>query len=163
MRLPRGKQAVLLVGVPVGLAVAGVLVYTQLVAGSPAPEVPDPGPGQHGPMLALEDRVVNLPVSSPFRYVKIAVTIELRPDSAAFYGLTGDARASAEKELLKNEDPAVPLLQDAVGSVVVAQDGASLATTEGRARLKAELLAAARRILGERAVLNVYLTDLVMQ
>jgi flagellar basal body-associated protein FliL len=114
-------------------------------------------------MLALEDRVVNLPVSSPFRYVKIAVTIELRPDSAAFYGLTGDARASAEKELLKNEDPAVPLLQDAVGSVVVAQDGASLATTEGRARLKAELLAAARRILGERAVLNVYLTDLVMQ
>jgi flagellar basal body-associated protein FliL len=164
VKLPRGKRAIALVGVPVGLAVAAGLAVTQLAAGGGAPPpVPDPGPGRHGAMLALESRVVNLPTGGPFRYAKVAVTVELRPESAAFYDLTGEARAAAEKEVVAAAQPLLPLLYDAVGSVVAGSSGAALTTHEGRAALKAELLAAAREILGEEEVLAVYVTDLVMQ
>ena len=164
MKLPRGKRAIALVGVPLGLAAAAGLAVTQLAVGGGAPPpVPDPGPGRHGAMLALESRVVNLPTGGPFRYAKVAVTVELRPESAGFYDLTGEARAEAEKEVVAAAQPFLPLLYDAVGSVLAGSNGAALATHEGRAALKAELLAVAREILGEEEVLAVYITDLVMQ
>lgn len=164
MKLPRGKRAIILVGLPVGIAAAAGLVVTQLAAGSAAPApVPDPGPGQHGVMLPLESRVINLPTGGPFRYAKVALTVELRPESAAFYELTGEARAAAEKEVVARAEPLLPLLYDAVGSVVAGSSGTALATADGRSALKIDLLAAARAVLGEDEVLAIYLTDLVMQ
>lgn len=164
MKLPRGKRAIALLGLPLGLAAAAGLAVSQLAAGGGEPtQVPDPGPGQHGAMLALESRVVNLPTGGPFRYAKIALTVELRPKSVAFYDLTGEARAEAEKEVVAAAEPLLPLLYDAVGAVVAGSSGTALATAEGRATLKADLLAAVRGVLGEEEVLGIYLTDLVMQ
>ena len=57
----------------------------------------------------------------------------------------------------------MPLLLDAVGNVVSAEDGTVLATADGRAQLKDDLLKQAKQILGEDKVLDVYLTNLVMQ
>lgn len=163
MKLTRGRQALLL-GLPLGLAVAGGLAFTQLSSTSAGPPpVPDPGEGQHGVMLALEDRVVNLRLGGPFKYAKVAVTVELRPESADFYALTGKPRADAEREALAAKSPAVPLLLDAVGTVVSAADPAALSTPEGRSALKRDLLEASRAILGEGEVLDVYFTDFVMQ
>ncbi len=165
MKLPRGKRAMVLLGLPIGLAAAAGLAFTQLavVGGTEPRAVPDPGPGQHGAMLPLESRIINLPAGGPFRYVKIGLTIELRPESAGFYDLTGEARAAAEEEIVAAASRFLPLLYDAVGSVVAGSSGPALATSAGRAALKADLLAAARQILGEHEVLAVYLTDLVMQ
>lgn len=164
MKLPEGKKAILLMGLPLGLAAAGVLAFTQLSASSSGPPpVPDPADGEHGVMLALEERVINLGSGNPFAYVKVGVTVELRPETAEFYGFTGEARATAEGEAIKAEEGAVPLLLDALGTTVSAQDGKALATPEGREALKAALLDAYREILGEREVLDVYFTDLVMQ
>ena len=57
----------------------------------------------------------------------------------------------------------MPLLLDALGTVVSAHDSASLTTPDGRSQLKSELLAAMRKVLGEREVIDIYFTDLVMQ
>lgn len=163
MRLPVGRKA-LLMGVPVGLAVAGGLAFMQLGgSGAPPPAVPDPAAGQHGVMLALEDRVVNLRTGGPYRYAKVAITLELRPKSADFYTLESKARAAAEALAVDSEKAAVPLLIDGVGTIVASADPASLTTPEGRATLKTDLLAAVRAVLGEDEVLDLYFTDFVMQ
>lgn len=163
MRLPAGRKA-LLMGIPVGLAVAGGLAFMQLSgSGAPPPEVPDPVAGQHGVMLALEDRVVNLRTGGPYRYAKVAITLELRPESAEFYTLDSKARAAAEALVVEGEKAAVPLLIDGVGSIVASADPAGLTTPEGRAALKSDLLTAVRAVLGEREVLDLYFTDFVMQ
>jgi flagellar basal body-associated protein FliL len=163
VKLPGGKKALLL-GLPLGLAVAGGLVFTQLSGASSGPPlIPDPAEGQHGVMIALESRVVNLQAGGTYRYAKVAVTVELRPESAGFYGLTGKALEEADKEAIAANAPKVPILIDAVGTVVSSADPLSLITPEGRAKLKVDLLDAFRAILGEREVLNLYFTDLVMQ
>jgi flagellar basal body-associated protein FliL len=165
MKLPKGRKALLL-GIPLGLAVAGGLAFTQLSGGTASagpPPVPDPTAGQHGVMLALESRVVNLRSGATYHYAKVAVTVELRPAAAGYYALTGKGRAEAEKEAIAETDAALPLLTDAVGTVVSAADPAGLTTPEGRATLKRGLVDAFRAVLGEREVLEVYFTDFVMQ
>ena len=91
------------------------------------------------------------------------MTIELRPTSASFYELHGADRTKQETTELASYTDAVPLLTDAVGTVVSAHDSAFLTSADGRAKLKAELLAAVRKILGDEDVINVFFTDFVMQ
>jgi flagellar basal body-associated protein FliL len=163
MKLPAGRKA-LLMGIPLGLAVAGGLAFTQLSgASAPPPEVPDPVAGQHGVMLALEDRVINLRTGGPYRYAKVAITLELRPESAGFYTLGSEARATAEAEAVAAQSAALPLLIDGVGGIVASADPTGLTTPEGRAALKADLLGKVRSVLGEDEVLDLYFTDFVMQ
>ena len=164
--IPHGRRAILVIGVPLGLAAAGGFAFMMMSGGKPVPPVPDPGAGQHGPMMALESRVVNLTTGTTtglYKYAKVAVTVELRPSVASFYDLSSDARAKQEKTETDKVAEDVPLLLDALGTVVSSHDSASLTTPDGRGQLKSELLAAMRKVLGEREVIDIYFTDLVMQ
>jgi flagellar basal body-associated protein FliL len=164
--IPHGRRAILVLGVPLGLAAAGAFMFVQMSSASVTPPVPDPGTGEHGAMLALESRVINLAnaqQAGAFKYAKIAVTIELRPGDASFYTLDSTARGKQEALETGKVADDVPLLLDAIGSVVSSHDSATLNTVTGRAGLKEELLSAARKILGQKAVINVYITDFVMQ
>ena len=163
--IPRGRRAILSLGVPLGLAAAGALMFTQMSAAHKAAPVPNPGPGQFGPMLALDDKVINLSTSTPggYKYAKIGVTIELRPSSVSFYDLHGADRTKQQTTELATYSDAVPLLIDAVGTTVSAHDSSTLTSEDGRAKLKAELLAATKKILGDANVIEVFFTDFVMQ
>jgi len=164
--IPHGRRAILVLGVPLGLAAAGAFVFMQMSAAKSAPTVvPLPSQGQHGPMLALDSRVINLTAAPAggYKYAKVAVTVELRPESSSFYSLSGDGRAKEEKTETDKISQDVPLLLDALGSSVSAHDSASLTSADGRAKLKAELLIAMRKVLGDEKVIDIYFTDFVMQ
>jgi flagellar basal body-associated protein FliL len=161
-----GKKTILIAGIPVGLAVAGGLAFTMLSGpAGPPPQIPDPAEGQHGVMLVLDDKVVNLlPAGgSSYRYAKVGVTVEIRPEKADFYALKAEARKTAEELLVKDYEANVPLLLDALGRVVSARTAEQMSTPESRSELKNELADAFREVLGEREVLDVYFTELVMQ
>ena len=161
-----GKKTILIAGIPVGLAVAGGLAFMVLSGGSATPpEIPDPAAGQHGVMLALEDKVVNLlPAgASSYRYAKVGVTVEIRPAKADFYALTAEARKTAEELAAKEYEADVPLLLDALGRVVSARTSDQISTPAARQELKTELMEAFSSVLGEKEVLDIYFTELVMQ
>jgi flagellar FliL protein len=164
--IPHGRRAILVLGLPLGLAAAGALAFTQLSAGGSTPaRVPDPVPGQVGPILALDSRVINLSTTSPgsYKYAKVGVSIEIRPSSAGFYDLHGTERTTEQTTELEKYNDDVPLLLDALGTVVSSHDSSTLTTPDGRTQLKAELLEAFGKILGADEVLDVYFTDFVMQ
>lgn len=163
--IPKGRRAIIVLGVPLGLAAAGAFVFMSMSAAKAAPTVPDPGQGQFGPMLALDDKVINLSLTTPggYKYAKVGVTIELRPTSASFYSLHGTDRTKEETTELAAYTDAVPLLDDAVGTTVSSLGSDTLTTADGRAALKAEILAAAKKILGDGNVIDVFFTDFVMQ
>jgi flagellar protein FliL len=160
----KGKKAILLLGLPVGFALAGAIVYMQVAGASAAPpKIPDPSPGQAGVLLPLDERVVNLASGGSFKYLKVGVTVEMRPEGADFYALKGEARKTAETELLKGWEASIPLLLDRLGQAVSSKSSDDLSTAEGRAGLKKELLEGFRAVVGEEEVMNVYFTDFVMQ
>lgn len=164
--IPKGKRAILVLGLPLGLAAAGAFVFLQLSTPSRASApVPDPGTGQLGPILALDDRVINLTTTdnTSYKYAKIGVSIELRPSSASFYDLHGSDRTKTETNELDPYQDEVPRLLDALGAVVSAHDSSTLTTPQGRTALKDELLDAFRKILGPDVVIDIFFTDFVMQ
>jgi flagellar basal body-associated protein FliL len=164
--IPRGRRAILALGVPLGLAAAGAFVFTTMSAAPKAPPViPDPGQGQLGPMLVLDDKVINLTTATAggYKYAKLGVTIEIRPSSASFYDLHGADRTKQETTELAKYTDQVPLLIDAVGMAVSSHDSASLTTADGRAKLKDELLVAAKKVLGDNVAIAVFFTNFVMQ
>lgn len=161
MKTPSRK--ILLLVLPLGLVGAGAAAFLLLSGGSKPVPVPDPATGQHGPMLALDERVINLQGGGPFRYAKVGVTVELRPASSDFYALAGEPRAAAEKLTTVEHEPEIPLILDALGRIVSARSATELVSVDGRAHLKDQLIEAIRGVLGEKEVLNVYFTDLVMQ
>jgi flagellar basal body-associated protein FliL len=164
--IPKGKRAILVLGLPLGLAAAGAFVFMQMSAAPAAPpKVPNPSTGQLGPMLALDDRVINLNATSAgsYKYAKVGVSIEMRPSTASFYDVHGTERTKSETTELDKYTDQVPRLLDALGSVVSSHDSATLITTDGRAKLKTELLDAFRKILGPDDVIDVYFTNFVMQ
>jgi flagellar basal body-associated protein FliL len=163
---PKGKRAILVLGVPLGLAAAGGFLFMQMSAAPSAPpKIPDPAAGQVGPILALDDRVLNLSPSagSTYKLVKIGISIEIRPEAASFYDLHGEARTKAEETALEKYTDEKPRLLDAMGSVVAAQDSTKLVTAEGRTALKDALTERFKLILGADNVIDVYLTNLTMQ
>ncbi len=163
--IPKGKRAILVLGMPLGLAAAGAFVCMQMSAAPSAPpKVPDPGAGQVGPILALDDKVINLTTTTAgsYKYAKIGVSIEIRPEAASFYDLHGEARTTQEKTELDKYTEEMPKLLDALGSVVAAHDSASLNSSEGRAKLKDELMERFKKMLGEEEVIDVFFTNFVM-
>lgn len=159
-----GKKAIIGLAIPLGLGLVGGLLYFFVLSGPKAPpEIPDPAEGQHGVMLALADQVVNLLDGGTYRYAKVGVTIEIRPEKADFYTLKAAERKPVEEEAIKGFEAAMPLLIDAVGSVVGSKSSDDINTPEGRAALKTELTTKIKEILGAKEVINVYFTSLVMQ
>ena len=57
-----GKKTIVLLGLPLGLGVAAgvVVLFVLKPFSTTATTVPDPAPGQHGVMLPLDTKVVNL-------------------------------------------------------------------------------------------------------
>ena len=175
-----GKKTIVLMGLPLGLGVAaGVVFLVVLKPAGVAPGVPDPGPGQHGVMVPLDTKVVNLAPGGDFKYAKVGVTLEIRPEDPGFYALKSDARTAAEALVVKDYAYVLPLLDDAVGKVVASRTSTELVSQGGRDALKAELIDAVRKVLDgtpapvasgaspappeATSVLELYFTDLVMQ
>ncbi len=177
------KKGAIIIGVVVGLAVAAAIAVVAVMVFRVLDkhQVPDPGEGQHGAMIALADQVVNLAPSKDgtgYRYCKIGVTLEVRPATPEFYKLEGEPRVAAEKEAEKVYESVLPLLADQVGKAVAAMDSATLGTPAGRAELQQTLQEGFREILGKTEAttnpsgnnedgvyrfLNLYFTTLVMQ
>jgi flagellar basal body-associated protein FliL len=182
-----GKKTLLLVGITVGLGVAALLAVVLLVLKpfDPTPPVPNPAAGQHGVMLPLDTKVVNLAPGGDYKYAKVGVTLELRPDKADFYKLAAADREAAAGIVVKGMSDELPMLDDAVARVVSSKTSTDMLAESGREQLKQELLDAVRAVLdGESPsasatpaasgatsappaagsdVLELYFTDLVMQ
>lgn len=174
-------KKILLIGIPVGLIVAGaiaVLLVLPAMSGttsgtpteSEAPPVAEPKPGYPGPMIAIESRVYNLPVGGAFRYAKLQLTLELIPDDpkyweeqAAASEASGGHGGGTASDYGTEHPHLMPIIYDVIGQIIAKTDPSDIGTIEGRMALKAELKEAITEAIHHPEVYEVYLVDLVMQ
>jgi flagellar basal body-associated protein FliL len=103
-------------------------------------------------MIPLDTKVVNMAPGGDYKYAKIGVTIELRPDAQAFYAMKPAEKEPLAVQKVKDMAELLPVLDDAVATVVASKTSTELLSETGRAQLKEELLAAVRAVLdGEGA------------
>ncbi len=99
-----------------------------------------------GVNFSLEPFVVNLMDQGGTKYLKISIQLEL-----------SDAKLT---EQAKNKTPQI---RDAIITLLTNKTSDELITPEGKLLLKDEIKQRVSQILGEGNVINVYLTDFVMQ
>ena len=150
-----GNRAVFIVSLVVVEVVAAYFVVTALieprVAGLPTAVAADArtAAGGVGPMLLVDDVVVNLTASSGARYLATSVAVELERSSR------GASRGAVSSR--------VPLVKDVIIHTLSAKSDADVRTMAGRERVREELRREVGKALSPIAVRAVYFTEFVVQ
>jgi len=151
------KKLFIIIGVAVvvlllGAGVAGYFLFLK----EPPPEDKDPGmevpvpeintQAEIGPMVNIEEFIVNIISDENNHYVKASLTIEL-------------ASEPAKEELEKR----MPQIRDAILLLVGNKTFEELQDLQGKKQLKAELLSKINAILYSGKAKSIYFTDFVVQ
>ena len=89
--------------------------------------------------------------------------IEVVVDGVDPAKLQGEELGLAREELASELAPLDPEIQDVITLLLSSKSVADVATPEGKAALKAELLDALAAVVGEDRLLDVYFTQFVIQ
>jgi flagellar protein FliL len=147
--------------------IIGAVVLVLLIAGGggawyflrnkPAPEgektagqqVPVPALGQHaqiGPMVNIEEFIVNIISGDAAHYVKTSITVELNNE---------DVKAEVEQRM--------PQMRDAILLLIGNKTYEELQDLQGKKQLKAELQNRINSFLTTGQVISIYFTNFVVQ
>lgn len=99
-----------------------------------------------GPLLEMEDLVVNIMHKDSTRFLKVGITLE-----------------AADKESKKAIERRMPQITDAVLLLVGNRTFDDIKDLQGKMQLKADLLARIQELSGEGKVSDIYFTDFVVQ
>ncbi len=99
-----------------------------------------------GPLLEMEDLVVNIMHKDSTRFLKVGITLE-----------------AADKESKKAIERRMPQITDAVLLLVGNRTFNDIKDLQGKMQLKADLLARIQELSGKGKVADIYFTDFVVQ
>lgn len=151
---PRSKNKVFLLLLPalVLLVAAGGAGY-YFFGGNIASGLSEPGQvnspekkKELGPLLEMEDFVVNITHKDSTRFLKMGVTLEAQ-----------------SKESSSELEKRIPQIRDAVLLLVGNRKYDDIKDIQGKKQLKADLLARLREVAGEEQIAELYFTDFVVQ
>jgi flagellar FliL protein len=120
---------------------------------------------EHGTMVPLRERIVNLSDPGILRYLKTTIVIEVTDPNAGKGGGGGEHGAAPKKgeEMPVDLRPKSAMIEDSVTSLLSAKTAGELMTVQGKNALKQELKTVLNKGLKEDRVLAVYFTDFVIQ
>jgi flagellar FliL protein len=151
------KKWIFIIGGIVVLAiVAGVVVFFLMRGDGEDEEGSEEGEKTHEAskeknshtkaIYPLEPLIVNIHDGPELRYLKIKIEFEIK-----------DAEAKGEI------DPLLPPLQDSILMLLSGKQMADVTTTEGKNKLKQEIMANVGRIVPPGKITRVFITDFVVQ
>jgi len=149
------KKLFLIIGVVV-LVLLIVAAYFLLKKDAPPPEEQDPGLGvpvpeltqsaEIGPMVDIEEFIVNIISADANHYVKASLTVELTNEKV---------REEVEKRM--------PQMRDAILLLLGNKTYEELQDLQGKRQLKAELMSRINSFLKAGKVKSIYFTNFVVQ
>ena len=118
---------------------------------------------ERGPMYEIRDIVVNLQEPGGRRYLKATVVLEFEPPTADYNKLVGEAKTKAQTEFLNEIAPKRPVIEDTIITLFSSKTVNEIFTLEGKVALKHDLNEKLNLLLGRDQVVNIYLTQFVIQ
>ncbi len=147
------------------IAIVGVIVYLMApqLLGMSGNQSTEPTPQKkYTATFALKDRDLNLKTTGPLRYIKIGITIEFYVEKDISQ-LKGAELKHAQDEINAEMNPYVPLLQDAVTTIVSTKTQEELTDPKGKELLRQELIHKFESILKGHEISNIYFTEFAIQ
>ena len=161
--------------VVVGLIAFGVLVVPSVLGGQSAQGASKPAakpePAEKpiaGPTYIIKDRIINLAEPGGRRYLRIGLAFEFEITNEEIRKSIAKANAEEKKKLMKELQDEVaakgPVIDDVVTTVLSGKTFNDVVSVEGKEAIRKEVKTRVNEALhGEERVLNVYITDFVVQ
>jgi flagellar protein FliL len=121
-----------------------------------------PEKDEHGTIVPLRERIVNLSDPGILRYLKTTVVLEVYDPNPPKGG--GEHGAPKKGDTMPDDlKPKSPLIDDYITSILTSKTTADLMTVQGKASLKTEIKTTLNKALKDDRILAVYFTDFVIQ
>jgi flagellar protein FliL len=118
-------------------------------------------PGQ-GIMVDTSTKIVNLAEPGGKKFIRVTATLEFAPP-AGYSALTAEEKTAALAAFMTEINSRIPVLDDTIVTLLSSKDFQSVYTTEGKDKLRTEIMDAVNTRLPEYKVIYVYFKEFVMQ
>lgn len=130
----------------------------------PTPEPLKPG---QGVMFNMSTKIINLADPSGRKYIRLTIVLEFAPPQGATTAKSSEGghgtTASATDDFAAQINARMPLMDDAVITLLSTKSFDDLYTAEGKERLRQELMQAIAERVPEYQLISIYFTEFVVQ
>lgn len=131
----------------------------------PTPEPLKPG---QGVMFNMSTKIINLADPSGRKYIRLTIVLEFAPPKEATTAKSsgsghGAEAASATDDFAAQINARMPIMDDAVITLLSTKSFDELYTAEGKERLRQELMQAIAERVPEYSLISIYFTEFVVQ
>jgi flagellar protein FliL len=142
-----------------------VLALSPVVAEQPTPkpeESHDLVPGE-GVMLNMSTKIINLVDPTGHKYIRLTVVAEFAPDNPDYLNMPEEEKSAYLTEFQDKLNARMPIMDDAVITLLSTKTYDQLYTAEGKEQLRTEIMDAISKRLPDLHLLSIYFTEFVVQ
>jgi flagellar FliL protein len=118
-------------------------------------------PGQ-GIMVDTSTKIVNLNEPGGKKFIRVTATLEFAPP-AGYESLKAEEKTAAMAKFMEEINSRIPILDDSIVTLLSSKDFQSVYSTEGKDKLRQEIMDAVNTRLPDYKVIYVYFKEFVMQ
>ena len=141
-----------------------------VLALSPAvTEEPTPQPDEHvfvpgeGLMVNMSTKIINLVDPIGHKYIRLTIVAEFAPDNAEYATMPEEEKSVYLTGFQDKLNARMPIMDDAVITLLSTKTYDELYTAEGKERLRAEIMSDLSHKLPDMQLLSIYFTEFVVQ
>lgn len=119
-------------------------------------------PGE-GVMVNMSTKIINLVDPTGRKYIRLTVVVEFAPDNPEYDSLPAEEKTAYLTEFTDKLNSKMPIMDDAVITLLSTKTYDDLYTAEGKERLRVEIMDDLSRKLSDLHILSIYFTEFVVQ
>jgi flagellar FliL protein len=118
-------------------------------------------PGQ-GVMVNSGTKIINLADPNGKRYLRVTIVLEFAPTDPTYTTMTAEAKAAYITTFTTDITPKLPLIDDAVITLISTKTFEDLYTADGKEKLRSEILDRVNTRLPDYKIISIYFTEFVV-
>jgi flagellar FliL protein len=119
-------------------------------------------PGE-GVMVNMSTKIINLVDPTGHKYIRLTVVAEFAPDNPEYMSMPEEEKTTYLTEFQDKLNARMPIMDDAVITLLSTKTYDQLYTAEGKEQLRAEIMDAISKRLPDLHLLSIYFTEFVVQ
>jgi flagellar FliL protein len=127
------------------------------------PTSPDQIKPGNGIMLDTGSKIINLIDPTGRKYIRLSVILEFAPNDLGFYKMADEAKKTYETTFNEELKTRLPVMNDAIITLLSAKTFEQVYTAEGKEKLRREITLNVNERLPEYKVIYLYFTEFVVQ
>jgi flagellar basal body-associated protein FliL len=119
-------------------------------------------PGE-GVMVNMSTKIINLVDPTGRKYIRLTVVVEFAPDNSEYESLPEEEKTAYLTEFADRLNSKMPIMDDAVITLLSTKTYDDLYTADGKERLRVEIMDDLSRKLPDLHIISIYFTEFVVQ